>query len=351
LNDKPVVVDLFCGAGGLTHGFLLEEFGVVAGVDSDETCRYAYESNNGATFIKEDVFHTSPETISNLFGKAETKILVGCAPCQPFSSYNLGDRKKDDKWRLLYRFSELIQAVEPDVFSMENVPTLKIFDNGKVLRDFMHSLERSGYSVVPYEVNCPDYGIPQHRKRLVVFGSKHGKIKLIPPTCDPEHYKTVADTIAFLPPIAAGEVSSADPLHRAARLSDLNQRRIRQSKPSGTWRDWDDDLVVACHRKRSGKSYPSVYGRMSWNKPAPTMTTLCFGYGNGRFGHPEQNRAISLREAALFQTFPEGYSFVPPDGEYVFRILGRQIGNAVPVDLGRIIARSIKKHLEETIRY
>jgi len=115
--------------------------------------------------------------------------------------------------------------------------------------------------------------------------------------------------------------------------------------PGGTWRDWPKHLVAECHRECSGQTYPSVYGRMEWDKPAPTMTTQCFGFGNGRFGHPEQDRAISLREAAILQSFPRKYKFVADGGEVQMKVLGRLIGNAVPVELGRAIARSIKSHL------
>jgi DNA (cytosine-5)-methyltransferase 1 len=135
-------------------------------------------------------------------------------------------------------------------------------------------------------------------------------------------------------------------LHRASALSPRNLRRIRASKPGGTWRDWTDDLVADCHKAETGETYPGVYGRMVWDLPAPTVTTQCHGFGNGRFGHPEQNRAISLREAALLQTFPRRYRFVAPDDPITFHHLGKLIGNAVPVRLGRIIGRSILKHVE-----
>ena len=122
-------------------------------------------------------------------------------------------------------------------------------------------------------------------------------------------------------------------------------KRIRQSKPGGTWKDWDKDLRLKCHQKSSGETYVSVYGRMSWDKPAPTMTTHCIGIGNGRFGHPEQDRAITLREAALIQTFPRKYKFVEKGKSFRVKQISTQIGNAVPVKLGRVIAKSIKKHL------
>ena len=116
-------------------------------------------------------------------------------------------------------------------------------------------------------------------------------------------------------------------------------KRIKASKPGGTWKDWPEDLVAKCHTKESGKSYGGVYGRMEWDKPAPTMTTQCFGFGNGRFGHPSQHRAISLREAAIFQTFPKDYQFC--DGEFSIKSVGKMIGNAVPVRLGEVVGLSL----------
>lgn len=159
-----------------------------------------------------------------------------------------------------------------------------------------------------------------------------------------KQHRTVRDAIGRLRPIAAGEQAPRDPLHTASRLSSLNMARIRASIPGGSWRDWPKSLVADCHKAPSGRTYPSVYGRMEWNKPAPTMTTQCFGFGNGRFGHPEQNRAISLREAAILQSFPRNYAFVPPGKPVEFSVVGRLIGNAVPVDLGRAIARSLLNH-------
>lgn len=153
--------------------------------------------------------------------------------------------------------------------------------------------------------------------------------------------------IGHLPPIPAGGADENDPLHRSSSLSELNLRRIRTSVPGGSWKQWDDTLVAECHRRQTGSTYPSVYGRMRWDEPSPTITTQCYGFGNGRFGHPEQDRALSLREAALLQTFPPMYEFVEEGKPYHIKALGRHIGNAVPVDLGRVIAKSIKMHLEQ----
>lgn len=340
------IVDLFCGVGGLTHGLVKEGFNVVAGYDIDETCRYAYEENNNTTFFSKDVNELTSTEIKDLYKNAKIKILVGCAPCQPFSSYNF---KNDDtkKWFLLHQFARLIEEIQPEIVSMENVPQLLNFKKASIFQDFLAVLDKNGYHVDYKIVNCPKYGIPQKRKRLVLLASKLGEIKLIEETHkEKEDFITVKDVIGHLAPLNHGEVSENDPLHRAAKLSPINLKRIRQSKPGGSWKDWDKDIQLKCHQKDSGKTYVSVYGRMVWNEPSPTMTTQCNGLGNGRFGHPEQDRAISLREAAILQTFPDDYKFIEPNTSVTTRTLSTHIGNAVPVRLGEIIALSIKKHLE-----
>lgn len=337
-------VDLFCGAGGLTHGLIKSKVNVVAGFDIEESCRYAYESNNeGAKFINRDVSKLTSEEVSSLYPKGHIKLLAGCAPCQPFSTYSQGrDAKEDKKWPLLYAFSRLIREVEPELVTMENVPDVT---KHKVYHDFVSELEGLGYHVWAERVYCPDYGMPQVRKRHVLLASKLGKIELIKPTHKPENYKTVKDVIEQLPPIIAGQKYAKDPMHVSAGLSELNLKRIKTSRAGGTWNDWPVELRAACHRKESGKTYSGVYARMRWDKPSPTMTTQCFGYGNGRFGHPVQNRAISLREAAMLQTFPKNYKFISSDQKLYMTVVGKMIGNAVPVDLGKVIGKSLLKHV------
>ena len=218
-----------------------------------------------------------------------------------------------------------------------DTPSSESFWLLSTIRDYRYS-----YGVV----RCANYGVPQTRRRLVLLASRLGDINLIPPTHDRHEFVTVRDSIQNLDEIKAGDQSTADHLHKSSGLSDKNLERIRSSNPGGTWRDWDAELQAACHSRKSGRSYPSVYGRMQWEEPAPTITTQFHGYGNGRFGHPTQDRALSLREGAILQTFPDHYSFVP-DGEPVhIAPVARLIGNAVPVQLGRAIGSSIVAHLD-----
>lgn len=339
-------VDLFCGAGGLSHGFLLEGIPVIAGIDLDPACRFPYEANNAAKFLERDISQVSASEINELFGDAKFKILAGCAPCQPFSTY--AQRYESDgidgKWGLLYQFARLVRETGPDVITMENVPTVV---RHQVFHDFVAELQSLDYHVWFNVVDSSQYGVPQSRRRMVLLASKFGEIGMIEPT-HPKP-KTVEQAIGKLPSIHAGQSFPGDKLHIASTLTEKNLQRIRISKPGGTWRDWPEHMRADCHKSKTGKTYPSVYGRMEWGKPAPTMTTQCYGFGNGRFGHPEQDRAISLREAAILQSFPNDYAFLSEGEKINFTALGRMIGNAVPVELGRAIAKSITKHLSTLV--
>lgn len=343
---KIACIDLFCGAGGLTHGFVLEGIPVVAGIDMDPACRFPYEANNQAKFVERDVTELTKKELLALFGKSDVKILAGCAPCQPFSTYaQRYSMDGDGKWGLLYEFARLAKQTMPDVISMENVPTVEKHD---VFHDFVDALKKLKYHVWYGVVDSSEYGVPQSRHRMVLLASKHGEIQMVP--SNKKKPKTVRAAIGHLKPLRAGQSASHDKLHIASKLSKKNLERVKASKPGGTWRDWPKRLVAECHRGEKGRTYSSVYGRMEWDKPSPTMTTQCYGFGNGRFGHPDQNRAISLREAAILQSFPRSYKFLQKEEEVSFKILGRLIGNAVPVNLGRAIAQSIKTHLSENGR-
>lgn len=338
------VVDLFCGVGGLTRGLINSGLNVKAGFDIDGTCKYAYEHNNHCSFYQENIRNMDGEEIDACYDSGVTKILVGCAPCQPFSQMRFkfgGENRNDEKYNLLSEFGRMINKVKPTIVSMENVPQIK---ETNVYDKFFNLLKRHGYYVSAEVVFCPDYGISQTRRRFVLLASKLGDITLIPPTHD-RNQVTIEQVIRNLPELAAGEIDENDELHRSARLSNKNLERIRASRPGGTWLDWPESLRCNCHRKASGKSYSSVYGRLSWNQIGPTITTQFYAYGTGRHGHPEQDRGLSLREGALLQTFPPEYDFIDPNSPFCFRDIARHIGNAVPVRLGEVIGESIRNHL------
>jgi DNA (cytosine-5)-methyltransferase 1 len=333
-------IDLFCGVGGLSCGLASQGVRVVAGIDVDPACQYPFEANhNDAKFLLRDVSTISGKDLNQLWSPGVVRLLAGCAPCQPFSSYANTATVDKAKWRLLQQFERLVNESKPDLVTMENVPRLQ---QAQPFKDFLRALKRGGYQVAYGVVNTADYGAPQQRKRLVLVASKIGAIELPTPTHNgPEHWVTVRQAIGHLKKLKDGQSCKNDPLHIASALSDLNLARIQASKPGGTWRDWPAHLVAACHQRESGKHSAGVYGRMEWDKPAPTMTTLCNGYGNGRFGHPVQNRGISLREAAIFQSFPETYRFTKEGEAPVIKTVARLIGNAVPPKLGAAVARAL----------
>lgn len=333
-------IDLFCGAGGLTNGLESEGFNVLAGIDNNPDCEYAYSSNNKSTFISSDITQITPETIHQIFCGYETRMLCGCAPCQPFSCLTQKDKNKetDPRWSLLYDFSRLVNQVTPELVLMENVPQLL----SKVpFIDFISCLKKQNYSISYKIIECEKIGIPQKRKRLVLVASKIGTIEL---TDCMENKKTVFETIGHLEPLNAGEQSRSDPLHRCQGMSEVNLERIKYSRPGGSWKDWPEELVTNCHKKKSGASFCSAYSRMEWFEPSPTITTQFFNYGSGRFGHPEQNRALSLREGAMLQTFPPTYNFTD-SSKYSMEKIAKLIGNAVPVELAKYIGRIISNSL------
>ena len=343
---KLAVIDMFCGAGGLTHGLKLAGIPVIAGFDIDDTCKYAYEENNQAKFISKDIRQISASEILTLFPENHEKIMVGCAPCQTFSTHThkISDRDKDQKWGLITEYLKKIIEVQPSIVSMENVRGITKYP---IFNDFVTSLEKEGFYVSYKIVFCPDYGIAQSRSRLVLLASKYGEIKLIPPTHAKENYLTVKNVIGHLPSIESGGFDKTDTLHFSASLSKLNKKRMKASTPGGSWMDWPKGLRADCHKKDTGSTYKSVYARMKWDALAPTITTQFYNFGTGRFGHPEQNRALSIREGALIQTFPQTYKFLPPNTLIKKGLICRMIGNAVPVRLGEVIGLSILKHLSE----
>jgi DNA (cytosine-5)-methyltransferase 1 len=345
MKKKLVAIDLFCGIGGLTYGLQKAGIKVVAGIDSDSSCRYAFEKNNNSRFIEKDICKITGKEINFLYPKKSIRILVGCAPCQTFSQHTkkIKNREKDPKWNLLYEFLRIIKESKPEIVSMENVPQLRKY---KIFKDFLAGLKEAGYHISYKVAFCPRYGLPQNRKRLLLLASKIKEINFIEETYVPQNYVAIKKIIGKLPKIKDGEIDKNDILHRSWKLSEINKKRIKASRQGGSWLDWREEIRLSCHKKKKGVTYKAVYGRMSWNKPSPTITTQFYSYGTGRFGHPEQNRAISLREGALLQTFPLNYDFIDKKEIFSFDKIGRHIGNAVPPKLGEIIGESIKMSIK-----
>lgn len=341
-------IDLFCGAGGLSFG--LQQAGVLiaGGFDNDGGCRHPYEANIGASFFESDVRQVNPANLTALWPEDSVRVLAGCAPCQPFSSYRRGkDTSKDERWPLLDAFGALVKSTLPDVVTMENVPRVV---NSLVYERFVELLTSADYEVSSKVCFCPEYGLPQRRRRLVLIASRIGRIDVPEGSYAKDQFVTVKDTIQSLPKVGSGEVDPEDPLHRSRSLSELNLQRIRASTPGGSWRDWPESLRAPCHRRATGDSFGSVYARMEWDAPSPTITTQAYNFGTGRFGHPEQDRPITIREAAMLQGFPRTYAFVPDTSKVELSTLCRMIGNAVPPPLGRAVGTAIVEHVTRVHR-
>lgn len=339
-------INLFCGAGGLSYGLKRAGIKVVAGVDLDPACRYPFEQNVGASFWEQDVGDLAGSDLEAAWPSGDVRLLAGCAPCQPFSPYRRGaDTSGEKQWPLLSVFGRLIEESRPELVTMENVPRL---GSSEVFDEFVGTLCASGYFISWKSCACAEFGLPQQRRRLVLLASLLGPIEV--PEGSVTKHRTVRDTISKLPSLRSGGVDPKDPLHCCRSLSELNLERIRASTPGGTWEDWPARLRLACHRKDSGSSFRNVYGRMQWDEPAPTITTLAHNFGTGRFGHPDQDRPISLREAAMLQGFPAGYRFVAKGETVHFSHLGRLIGNAVPPPIGTAVGRAMLDHLAHGVR-
>lgn len=335
---KVAAVDIFCGAGGLSYGLQQAGIGIVAGFDIDSRCKYPFEHNIGAGFFEQDVKTVTAEQLNRLWGRDAVRLLAGCAPCQPFSTHRRGaDASTHRAWPLLGEFGRLVEETLPEFVTMENVIGLRRSD---IFRNFVSILDKNEY-VFDYSVcNGADYGLGQVRRRLVLVASRIGPVG-VPTGFKGQAPPTVRSVIGKLPPVGHGEVSPRDPMHAARTLTDVNLQRMKASKPGGTWRDWPVELRAPCHQKASGGTFQSVYARMEWDKPSPTITTQSFNFGTGRFGHPEQDRALTLREASMLQGFHREYQFVRPGEKVEFAALGRLIGNAVPPPLGKAIGEAL----------
>ncbi len=321
----------------MSFGLKKAGLAVVAGYDNDPDCQFAYESNVTSKFYLRDIMTLTASELSANFSGKSPRMIAGCAPCQKYSSLtNKQGRSRSGRWRLVKKFAQLVLEVLPDVVTMENVPNLR---KSNEFANFLSGLNAAKYSVWFDVVDCSRFAVPQHRKRLVLLARRSGSIQPLKPQ---GIEISVRDVIGSLPAIAAGETSDDDPLHRSAGLTAINLQRIRSSRPAGSWKDWPKNLLLECHKQGEGTKYTPVYGRMSWDAPAPTITTQSFNYGSGRFGHPDQDRCISLREAALLQSFPEGYEFHPPGKEFSLSRVAKLIGNAVPPGLAKAIGEQLQ---------
>jgi DNA (cytosine-5)-methyltransferase 1 len=322
---------------------------VSAGIDNDPASGLTFQRNfPEAQFLGADIRELQPKDLEDLLESADDSPLVfaACAPCQPFSKQRRGSRLGDERAPLLLEFLRFVRHFLPVGIFIENVPGLQAgFGSRSPLEEFSTAVRELGYYMRTAIVFSASYGVPQRRQRLVALASRLGEIDIPaathgPGTAHPD-YCTVKDWIADLPPLMAGGEDPSVPNHRAARLSPLNLRRIRATPEGGGRADWPLKLLPPCH-SNGYAGHTDVYGRMTWTAPATGLTTRCISYSNGRFGHPDQDRAISVREAACLQTFPRDFVFEGSLGS-----TGRQVGNAVPVRLAHVFGSHLLEHILE----
>jgi DNA (cytosine-5)-methyltransferase 1 len=336
------VFDFFAGCGGTSLGFKQAGMSIVFALDCDADAAMSYRTNfPDAVFCHSDVGKFNGGALTSLLKRGDAPVLFsGCAPCQPFSRQNNGRSKDDPRRGLLAEFGKLIRKFRPEYLFVENVPGMQRLKGGEgPLLDFIDTLNDLEYLYDIDAIPALRFGVPQTRERLVLLGSRLAPISLPRQThgAGALPVSTVRDWIDNLPPIAAGGTHPDDPCHQAAALSKLNLKRIRATPEGGNRDSWPKKLWLNCHRRHSG--HTDVYGRLAWDKPAAGLTTKCISYSNGRFGHPEQDRALSAREAACLQTFPIDYRFC---GNLMSK--ARQIGNAVPPLMSRAIGLSVVEH-------
>ena len=350
-NKKIIAIDFFCGCGGVTYGLKKAGIKVLAGLDNDAFVKDSYEkSNKRARFFRQDILNANStvKVVKKILKDYvfDSSVFVACAPCQPFSLHNR-NHKWDKRKSLMISFVEVVEnlpsRLRPTFVIAENVGEMR--KRGKnVLSETRKRLKDMGYQTMPAKIiNAADFGVPQNRKRLILIAAKeefatyddkfnwsyfYSKYKSKAPT--------VREAISHLPKIEANEVSKSDPLHITQKLTEKNLKRIKKITIDGGGRlMWDDEDMLDCYENHDG--HKDVYGRMKWDAPAPTLTCRCISISNGRFGHPEQDRAITLREAAILQTM-ENFEFETP---IVKTRVAKQIGNAVPPKLAQKLGKFI----------
>jgi DNA (cytosine-5)-methyltransferase 1 len=331
MEAHATAIDLFAGAGGATTGLKAAGFEVRAAVEIDRHACQTYRLNHPETALLEvDIRSLSAASVLRAAGlrRGETTLLQACPPCQTWSS--LGTNSTDDpRNELVSLVADFIRKLRPHAFVIENVPGLRSdWRLGALVAD----VERARYRVATYVVEASDFGVPQRRRRLIVLGVRGGRrirlpdalVDILPGDFD-RRTRTVREAIGHLE-AAAGN----DPIHRSRRLSPVVQERVASLPPGGRRVDLPDALQLDCHRYLGRRGATAAYGRMNADAIAPTLTTRCTTPACGTFIHPWEDRGITLREAALLQTFPANYAFV---GGY--DSIERQIGNAIPVRLAQ----------------
>lgn len=337
-------VDFFCSGGGMSYGMQEAGINVIAGIDHDISCKETYEANiKGAEFIPADVFNLGTDELKEKLGlmkNDDNLLLIGCSPCQYWSIIHSSKEKSEKSKNLLIEFHRFVEYFRPGYVVVENVPGILRKKEESGLDSFIKWLETEGY-VVHYDIHeVSDYQVPQHRRRFTLIANRVTKTEIEPQKSQNEKL-TVRDVIGEwngFPKIKAGNKDDTSFMHTAANLREINLKRLRMTEKDGGDRlaYVHTDLAIECH-KNDSINFKDTYGRMWWDRPSPTITTKFFSISNGRFAHPEEDRAISLREGATLQSFPKSFVFKTT----AIANTARMIGNAVPPMYAKAIGEAV----------
>lgn len=336
-------IDFFCCSGGVTNGFRRAGIQVLGGIDIEGAYKQTYEkNNNGSKFLEADIAMLQPEDLITTFGIEKDMndlIFVGCSPCQYYTNLQTNKTKSSQSKLLLEEFRRFVEYFNPGFIFIENVPGLETKGESPLSR-FKEFLGKHGYTIDDKVVNAADYNVPQSRKRYVLVASRVTS-KIAIPDVKRGTIKTVRDAIGSLPKIKAGHKNEQEIMHWTANLAPINLERIQETSHNGGNRlEWKNNkrLQLKCYEGKDS-TFSDVYGRMFWDYPSPTITTKFHSLTNGRFGHPEQDRALSIREGALLQSFPPAYTFYSDS----IGVVARMIGNAVPPEMAKKIGQALNK--------
>lgn len=353
-ENKFKAIDFFSGAGGLTYGLKRAGIDVIAGIDNDVSCKKTFETNNninnkGAKFLEKDLTKYAPADLERDLGIAKEDdfmIFAGCAPCQFWSVIRTRKEKSKETSELILDFQKFVEYFRPGFVVVENVPGISSKPESPMGR-FIADLESFGYRKPACSITDMSlYGVPQKRRRFTLLASRVTDVALPKPTGEKVTVRDVIGPENGFPEIPAGTRAESPNLHTSAGLSEKNLERLRMTEKDGGDRSrWQTKkhLELPCYASGE-KKFSDTYGRMWWNKPAPTITTRFASISNGRFAHPEEDRGISLREGATLQTFPKDYQFISDSKASI----AKMIGNAFPPKFAKIIGEHIisyAKHL------